>query len=955
MKNTKQLVLFLFFVGSSFFSFSQQFTGQLFDEATGKAVIGAVVSIANSDVQAISNATGTYRLFDMEPGEYQVFIKAGGYEMWTGNISLDGESGTITEVKMMASQNNRNTDGGVDINVISEAQLDQVEDESQVSSLLTAGRDPFNNAAAFNLGAARFRIRGLAQEYNGTYLNGMPFNDLDDGRAFWTIWGGLNDVLRVREAVEGVRVSNFAFSGVNGATNIDMRPSVQRKQLKAVYNFANFAYSHRAMLTYSTGLNENGWAFTFSGSRRWAQEGYIEGTFYDAFSYFGAAEKRFNSHHGLSVNIFGAPSKRGRSSASTQEMYDLTGNPFYNPNWGYLNGEKRNPRQFRVHLPVGMLRHDYTPSNKLKVTTSVAYMTGKNASTGIDWFEAADPRPDYYRKLPSFQDNILLANLVEEELKSDQANQQVDLESMYAINANRFSIIENANGIAGNTVEGKLAAYILQEEHFDTDKFVFASTMNSIINASVNFNAGVQYINDKNEFFRQVDDLMGADFSVNWDQFAPEEGSSSSIVDTLKQNDLEVPNKILYEGDIYGHHYFIKNQKISTWATGEFTFSKFDFFVGGQINQLSYQREGIFRNGAFPDDSFGDGPVNSFLTGMVKTGATYKINGRNYLYANAAYGTDAPGSRNSYVSPRTRHALIEGLDNEKIYSAEAGYNARFPKFKARLTAYINQINDQFETRNVYVDNTRQFGNVITKNIDQRFLGVEYGSEFNITSTINGSLAIAYGEHFYTDRPNLEFAIDDTEIVTDLGPVYIKNYRVASGPQTAATAGLEYRSPKFWSISVNANYFDHNYLNVSPFRRFGGIADDPIVAYSNVVSDLEKTEASSEQLLKAEQLFDELGISLDQVFEQERFDPALTIDLYTRKSWKVNDKYIVLSASVNNILNNVFRSGGYEQLRTRFLLRDRNEDGQYSLDNLFPPKYFNAYGRSYFLTASISLN
>src|SRR4051812_24386838 len=45
-----------------------------------------------------------------------------------------------------------------------------------ISSLLTAGRDPFFNAATFSFSAVRFRIRGYDANYISTYINGIPMD-----------------------------------------------------------------------------------------------------------------------------------------------------------------------------------------------------------------------------------------------------------------------------------------------------------------------------------------------------------------------------------------------------------------------------------------------------------------------------------------------------------------------------------------------------------------------------------------------------------------------------------------------------------------------------------------------------------------------------------------------------------------------------------------------------------
>ena len=47
------------------------------------------------------------------------------------------------------------------------------------------------------------------------------------------------------------------------------------------------------MLTYATGIMKNGWSFAATISGRFGNTiSYVEGTTYDAFSYFLAAEKR---------------------------------------------------------------------------------------------------------------------------------------------------------------------------------------------------------------------------------------------------------------------------------------------------------------------------------------------------------------------------------------------------------------------------------------------------------------------------------------------------------------------------------------------------------------------------------------------------------------------------------------------------------------------------------------
>ena len=209
--------------------------------------------------------------------------------------------------------------------------LDDNDVSQGISSQLTAGRDPFFSSATFNWGVARFRIRGYENDNFITYMNGVPMDLLDRGGSSFFLWSGLNDVLRSRDNSLGLKATSYSYGEIGGQFNIDSRASKQWKQLRVSYASTNRNYNNRLMATYSTGLTKSGWAFSVSASRRWAQEGYVPGTFYDGWSYFASAEKVFNKNHSLAFTTFGAPTKSGSSAGTVKELQDLAGTNYYNP------------------------------------------------------------------------------------------------------------------------------------------------------------------------------------------------------------------------------------------------------------------------------------------------------------------------------------------------------------------------------------------------------------------------------------------------------------------------------------------------------------------------------------------------------------------------------------------------------------------------------------------------
>ena len=320
-----------------------------------------------------------------------------------------------------------------------------------VSSILRSSRDVFNSTAGYNFGAARFRIRGLGGELTPMSLNGVMVNELESGYASWSLWGGLNDVTRWGETSIGVSASPYSFGGPGGWSNIDMRASKLRKGTRISYAMANRTYRNRAMATYNTGLLPNGWAFSLSGSLRWSDEGYVPGTFYNAGAYFLSAEKKVNEKHSFGFVGFGAPIVSGRQGLAVQEAQQLTGDHYYNPNWGWQDGKKRNANVSNDHKPVFILSHYYKPDERTQWNTSALYTFGRDGYTALNWYDAPDPRPDYYRYLPSYYTSTqpwIAADLAEA-WANDPNTSQLNWEQLYFANRKNLYTVHDAEGIAG--------------------------------------------------------------------------------------------------------------------------------------------------------------------------------------------------------------------------------------------------------------------------------------------------------------------------------------------------------------------------------------------------------------------------------------------------------------------------------------------------------------------------
>ncbi len=791
-----------------------------------------------------------------------------------------------------------------------------------VSSVLTAGRDPFFSAAAFNWSPVRFRMRGYDADLFTTFINGIPMENLDNGFTPFGLWGGLNDVLRNRDISMGLQPTTFAFGDIGSNTNIDVRASKQRKQTSFSYALSNRNYRHRMMITHSTGLSKKGWAFTFSGSARYADEGYVPGTFYRGFSFFAGVDKQIGQKHLLSFSTFGAPTESGRQGASVKEMQQLAGTNYYNPLWGFQDGKKRSASVARTNQPFFLFNHEFRINNNTRLNTGASFSFGERSVSALDWYNSADPRPDYYRYLPSYysKESPAQAEAMQLAMQNDVNLRQINWDRLYLANQNSFETIKNVNGVAGNDVTGRRSRYVLEERVIASNRFNFNTVLNTRVKEHIDLTFGASYQQQNNHYFKRLEDLLGGDFYVDLNQFAERDFPNNSNVN---QNNIEQPNRLVREGDRFGYNYEMHINRAATWAQGVFKYNKVDLFLSGELSYSRFWREGLVRNGLFPDNSFGKSEVNRFLNYAVKGGITFKVDGRNYFYANGSVFTKPPFFENVYIAPRTRDFQQQNIQNVEVTSFEAGYILNAPKLKLRLNGYYTTSNNDYNVLTFFHDDFRNFVNYALSNIDRVHFGGEFGFDAKITSSLSLNGAAALGRYYFNSRQEAIITLDNRATLLGTETIYSKNYRVSSTPQEAYSLGLNYRSPKFWYVSLTGSYFDQMWLDFNPIRRT-----------ATAIDGLEpKTEL------------------WNSILGQTQFEPQFTLDFFGGYSWKlprrweVNNKstFLVFNVGVNNILNNRdILTGGFEQLRFDF--DDRNV-------NKFPPRLFYAYGTNYFASVT----
>lgn len=934
---SRNLWLFImFFLSTSVFG-QGTLRGIVIDLGTSDPIEGANVSLKNKHISVTTSSDGVFIFKNLKSGTSELTITAPGYQTFTEKVIIakGGEQnlGNIALVKSPVAPGKKTAD---DVLVFDESALDDDDGASTQSTSYLSGAsdDVYLNAAGYTFSPMRFNIRGYNQSDNSTYINGINFNDQERGRFNYSSIGGLNDAFRNKDVINGLEMPAFAYGSIGGATNINTRASAYAAGTKAGVAYTNRSYKVRAMATHSTGLMDNGWAFTASAVFRWANEGIIEGTFYNSWGYFLSAEKVLNERHRISLSTFGAPTKRAQSSAITQEIVDFR-SIYYNPYWGYQNGKKRNSRIVHSYDPTAVFNWDFKIDEKSNLKTGVGFHYSTYSNSALAFYNSPDPRPDYYRNMPSFyyasaegfpgKENWDMINqLTDIWVNNNTDHTQINWNDLYQANYMQ-------NELDRQSGKKSSARYIQERRHNDLMETALNSVYTNQLKRELRLTIGLEAKYTKGMHYKTIDDMLGGQQWIDIDQFSERDFSDNRMI---IQNDLNHPDRIVTKGDKFGYDYDMNIVKASIFAANEWNWRLFDLNYALRGTFTTFQRYGNMRNGRAPENSYGAGKSHTYLDPSVKIGTVYKIDGRNRLSLNALAEMRAPLVYNAYVSPRIKDTPVDGLKQEKVISYDLNYNFTFPRIRGRITAFQTHVFDGVETTGYYHDEFHTFINHTLSDVDKVFRGVEAGVSVKLNNSFSVSLAGTFADYRYTSNANGVMSAESGvnlnlaepvlptrpgEIVDLREPVYTKNLKVNNGPQAVGSITLDYFHPKMWFADITFTYFGRNYLDFSPshFTKSN---------WDLYVTPEQKAILGTQEKLKGGGMLD---VSVGKVIYLNNRKQSLNFNL-----------------SLSNILNNRdLVTGGYQQGRiSKFV-----DKGVASINSVtkYPNKYYYAWGFNMF--------
>lgn len=895
-------------------------SGTVVDAGTGAPVSGATISIQDQGITVTTGPAGDFRISTALPGEAILTVAAPGYAAGATQLRLyNDQSVNAGNVILVSDDDNEfvvlNEDNNNEL-LFDESMLEDEEGNGQNVTALTGASDNiYYKFTRYGYSPLYSNYRGVGSRYQETYINSLPMNDLIRGGFSFSQLGGMTSrAFRNNTSTIGLGASAYGFGGISGSQNFNTITDTYAPGFNGSLSYTNSNYNYRAMATYSSGLTDNGFALTISAIGRYSKEGVVPGTFYNSGGLFVSLEKVFDKKNSLTMTLWGAPTQYANGKATVQEVYDLVGDNLYNPTWGWQAGKKRSDNIREKFDPTAMLTWLHK-GEKTTLTTSAAFRWTSFARTRLNYYKANDPKPDYYKNLPSYfiygQDTPewglydYYTNLWENNIGGIQ---QIDWDAMYL--ANHLNNIQNQSLPAD---QKKGSSYIQQMEHSKQFNFIVGSTLNHRFTDNITFQAGLNFNYTRSSDYMTIKDLLGGEFWVDVDPFSDRDMYDPSANTDILQNDLDHPNRKVVKGDRFGYDYNIHAMKLQAWVQNQHKYAHWDINYGASFSWEEFYRFGHMRNGRAPENSLGKSKTLDFEDFAVKAGVTYKLDGRNFFTVQAQYSTDAPLISDVYISPRIKDTTIKDPKSQKTISVDAQYNWNYRRFRGSIGAYFINMDDAVERMGFYDESLNTFCNFALNGVKRQYKGIELGMAYKILPSLTASFAGTYAKFQYKNNPMGMRSVENGLYADTEQTVYLKNYTCTSTPQLAFNIALDWQAPKMFFVNVNASYLADYYVKLAyPYH-------EQMPGMWEVANNTQEVEALMEAYADQPKLDNQwvLNASVGKL-------------IYINRSLSLN-----LNLSVSNILNN-------KDLVINAFQQSRVDTKRYNI-NSFPTKLQYAQG------------
>ena len=814
----KKISLMLTVLLVSGFCYAQNIlTGTITDAELGRPLPGATVIVKGTTNGVSTSFDGTFTISASEAGA--LVVSYIGYDTqevafsnsMTVNVAMQASSNELDGITVFGTVDfaiDRETP--VAVSTLTAADIQERIGNLELPEMLNSTPGVYATRAGGAFGDSRINVRGFDSQNTAVLINGIPVNDMENGRVYWSNWSGLADVVSAMQVQRGLGASKLAISSVGGTINVLTKSTDLNEGGKISTMVGNDGFT-KSVMAYNTGELDGGHALSVLFSRT-AGDGYVDGTMFEGYNYFlGYGWKDSANKHNLQLIITGAPQTHNQRTSSFYNMakvedYQKYGIR-YNYNHGYLNGQEFNQRKNFYHKPLASLNWEYKINESTNLSASAYYSIGRGGGTGdigrLDGKYASDSR---FR---------------------NPANGQVNWDKIYASNSGQqtnfygFSYNNVADPATGlfivndqdETVNGVKRNGIVRRASVNSHNFVGSLiNLKKTLSDNLNLDFGVDLRSYKGIHYRRLDNLLGAD---GYRDFDNKNYAGGSAVRTKTYSSMLGKQWNVFKDTDDEEKIDYHNDGLVRW-TGVFTqleykVEKLSAFVQGAISNQGFQRVEYFNQVGTATTDW-----ENITGGNVKLGANYNINAKSNVYVNSGMYSKQPNFDAVYINYGNN--LNPDLKNETVTGLEAGYGYRSNNLTLNVNIYRTTWDDRFLSNDEveYIDSSgnEEEGIANYYGIQQLHKGIEIDGTYKLSPFVKVEGMISLGNWKYTSDVTVD-VFDSARNKVSSSTIFLDGVKVGDAAQTTSRINLVVNPTDLFKFNVSMFSASQLYANFNP--------------------------------------------------------------------------------------------------------------------------------------------
>jgi outer membrane cobalamin receptor len=766
MRKFKNLLMVVVLCTSATIFAQTKLTGKVVDE-TSQPLPGASIVVKGSSTGVSTDFDGNFTL-ETTISNGTIVVSFVGYEAKNltfngskdfGSIALNPSAESLEEIIITATSFAIDRKTPVAVSTVKADVIEHKLGSQEFPEILKSTPGVYATKSGGGFGDGRLNLRGFNSSNVAVMINGVPVNDMESGRVYWSNWAGLSDVTGAMQVQRGLGASKVAVPSIGGTINILSKTTDMQAGGSAGTSFGNDNY-FKIGATVSTGLLESGLAATISAAKT-TGDGYVDGTEFEGANYFVNLSYQINDNHKFSLTSFGAPQSHGQrqyKNTTIEGFRNAESGTKFNPDWGLRGGKVVHVDNNFYHKNQTSLNHYWNINDNSNLSTAVyaSWGNGGGSSRGGD------------------------TSLFDVRIGGD--DQPIDIDNI--VNINR------ANGEQGLGAQSFLRAGFNNHSWYG-----LLSTYDTALGENFKLIGGLDLRTYTGYHYTKVTDLLGGAYAFD-------------------DNDANRPNNAAKVGDVISYNNDGEVGWQGLFGQLEYDKDRWSIFTSLSASNTSYVRVDNF---LLDSDPLKETDKYNFFGYSAKGGANFRVNDLHNVFANIGYFEKAPSFR-AFENGQHDNALVNpDANNEKVFSVELGYGLRSEKFAANVNVYRTAWDDRFLSKRFESQAGENFYASIL-GVNAIHQGIEIDFTYKPNEKLNFYGMLSLGDWQWDS--NLENVPVFDEEQNEVGNVslFIEGLKVSDAAQTTAAVGMNWEIMDKTFFTVDYNYFADLYADFDPNDR-----------------------------------------------------------------------------------------------------------------------------------------